>query len=154
MDTYLIDCNNLIHSIPEYKNKFSGNPDAVSNALIQTVNLLLGISNVIFFFDGFGSIKSSNVKYSNGKTADDLIRSCIENNYKKKKLIVISSDSSIRNLAKVCSCVVMESQEFWNSINLKRSKNLMQNTTNSKHKHEKPVNISKKEFNEFKKYFS
>jgi len=71
-------------------------------------------------------------------------------------LSVVSSDKYITRFAKVCGCSIQSSEEFWQRIDLKSShtkgKNINQNFIYDKN--EKPSGLSKKELEEFRKYFT
>lgn len=153
MNTIIIDSNNLLHKIPALKKSFSANPENAQLSLIETItSKLKRTAKVIFVFDGFGNIKRNNIVYSGKFTADKIIREYIEQNYNKTTLIVVSSDNEITNLARICGCVVTKSEDFYSSVtDEKHSKNI--NEPDYK-KDEKPAGMSKKDYNEFMKYFS
>ena len=110
--------------------------------------------NVIFFFDGFGDVKRSDIKYSNDKIADELMRTFIEKNYDKRNLTVVSSDRGITELARVCGCKVKTSEDYWKEIDhTTKGKNINQLYI-SPEESEKPERLSKKELDEFRKYFT
>jgi len=67
---------------------------------------------------------------------------------------VVSSDYGITNLAKMCGCEVKKSEDFWKELNSpSSSKNKSINQLLYKNG-EKPDRITKKELDEFKKYFT
>lgn len=153
----ILDGNNLIHKIPHLKELFLKDKESTQLALIEAVRTnFSGREKIIFVFDGFGNIKLEGVIYSKEITADEIIRKEIEQFSDHKKLKVISSDNSIRNLAKVCGCDVQKSEEFWSAVskreNLYEGRNINQNFIYDKP--EKPERISKKELKEFKNYFT
>ena len=154
MKTIVIDSNNLIHKVPEFKRLFSENPESAQLSLIDSVKSKANKNyKLIFIFDGFGNIRKNYVNYSGKKTADEVIRRYIEEYYEKKSLSVVTSDNEIQRLAKVCGCEVIKSEDFWNSINKENIKN--KNINHLLYKEgEKPDRISKKELEEFKKYFT
>lgn len=154
MKTFILDSNNLIHKIPELKKIFSGNAESAQLSLIESVKTKVNKNyKLIFVFDGFGSVKRSYVEYSGNKTADDVIRKYIEDNYNRKTICVVSSDAEIQRLAKVCGCEVKNSEVFWKEINPSPTKDKNINQLLYKD-NEKPDRISKKELDEFKKYFT
>jgi len=108
---------------------------------------------LIFVFDGFGNIRKNNVYYSGKISADEVIRKYIEENYDKRTLTVVSSDAEIQRLAKVCGCEVKKSEDFWKELNPSPTKRKNINQLLYK-EGEKPDRISKKELEEFKKYFT
>jgi predicted RNA-binding protein with PIN domain len=155
MKTIIIDGNNLIHKVPEYKKRFQENKEATALSLIESVKSKIKRTKIVFVFDGFGDIKMNNVIFSGKLTADEVIRKAIEDNYEKKQFTVISSDAGITGLARICGCEVKTSEEFWNEIKPKT----VQNNKNINQllyldENEKPERITKKELNEFKKYFT
>lgn len=146
----IIDGNNLLNKSPLVN---SGSDDRIT--LYEAVTSRLSKNeSVIFFFDGYGEIKKSNITYSNDKTADELIRIYIEKNYDKRKITVVSSDRGITDLAKVCGCTIKTSEEFWKEIDhVTKGKNINQLYIPPEEL-EKPEHISKKDLDEFRKYFT
>lgn len=157
MKTIIIDGNNLIHKVQHLKTLFMKEKTSAQLALIESVkSRLSGNEKVIFVFDGFGMIKGKDVIFSNEMTADEVIRNRIEKFNDHKKLKVVSSDNDIINLAKVCGCEVQKSEEFRNDINKTNSitagKNINQNFIYNDS--DKPERMSRKEIDEFRKYFT
>ncbi|MFA5403652.1 MAG: NYN domain-containing protein [Ignavibacteria bacterium] len=154
MKTIIIDSNNLIHKISELKKLFSENPESAQLTLIESVKYKVNRNyKLIFVFDGFSNIKRNYVVLSGYKTADDVIKKYIEENYSKKTLTIVSSDTEIQRLAKVCGCEVKKSEDFWKELNPSPTKGKNINQLLYKDG-EKPDRISKKELEEFKKYFT
>lgn len=154
MKTIIIDSNNLIHKIPEYRKLFLENPESVQLTLIESVkSKMKGNFEIIFVFDGFGNLKRKNVEYSGNNSADNVIRKFIEDNYIKKAIFVVSSDSEITRLAKICGCEIKKSEDFWRELNPHITKGKNINHLLYK-ENEKPDRISKKELEEYKKYFT
>lgn len=154
MKTIIIDCNNLIHKIPGLRNRISGQMDSVVLSLVEAVKSKVKNFRVIFVFDGFSDIKKNNVIFSGRFTADEVIRRYIEDNYEIESLTVVSSDKGITNLAKICGCEVKKSEDFWKELNppaSSKNKNINQLLDKNG---EKPERITKKELDEFKKYFT
>jgi len=154
MRTIVIDCNNLIHKIPAYKKKFREQKDAVALSLIESVKSKFNHNKIIFVFDGFSDIQINNVIFSGKITADEIIRKYIEENYYREPVSIVSSDTGITNLAKICGCEVKSSEEFWKELKpspKKKDKNINQLFYPDG---EKPDRITKKELDEFKKHFS
>ncbi|MBK8550732.1 MAG: NYN domain-containing protein [Ignavibacteria bacterium] len=157
MKTIIIDSNNLIHKVLYLKNLFMKDKESAQISLAETVKVRLSRNEkVIFVFDGFGKTERKDVIFSKELTADEIIRKKIENFSDHRKLKVVSSDTGITKLAKVCGCEVQSSESFWDEINKVRSetdgKNINQFYIYDKP--EKPDRLSKKELEEFKKYFS
>jgi predicted RNA-binding protein with PIN domain len=152
----IIDGNNLIHQISEYKKIFKENPSAIQSALIEKVKSGYKTKEkIIFVFDGFGELDYKNIIFAGAISADEVIRKIIEEKYQKETLTIVSSDYGITNLAKMCSCNVVNSKDFIKRIDNKGSlKNKNINQLLREDKTEKPGGMSKKDFNEFKKYFT
>jgi predicted RNA-binding protein with PIN domain len=154
LKTIVIDSNNLIHKISEMKRLFSENAESAQLTLIESIKSKVNKNyKLIFVFDGFGNIKRNYVEYSGKKTADDVIKKYIEDYYRKKTLMIVSSDAEIQRLAKVCGCEVKKSEDFWKDLNPSPTKGKNINQLLYK-EGEKPDRISKKELEEFKKYFT
>jgi len=154
MKILIIDGNNLIHKIPKYRKLFKLNPESVQLSLLESIRLKLGTDEkLILFFDGFGNIKSKEIRFSGSLTADELIKKYIEENYTKQKITVVSSDTGITGLAKVCCCKIIKSEDFLKEIKSseKEKRNINQLFLYDK---EKPEKINKTEFEEFRKYFT
>jgi predicted RNA-binding protein with PIN domain len=146
MEKIIIDGNNLMHKIPHINDSRKAVVEAVRSRTVK---------NVIFVFDGYGT-DTSNVRFSGSQTADAIIRQYVEVNSGNTDLTVVSSDTGITDLAKVCSCRVIKSEDFWNSISSDDSvtpdKNM--NQLYYYNDDEKPSGLSKKDIKEFKKYFT
>lgn len=146
MEKIIIDGNNLMHKIPHIQDSRKAVVEAVRSRTAK---------NVIFVFDGHGD-DSSHVRFSGSQTADALIRQCIEVNSGNTELTVVSSDTGITDLAKVCACRVVRSEDFWNSISANDGVTPDKNVNQLYHYNddEKPNGLSKKDMKEFKKYFT
>lgn len=158
MNTIIIDGNNLLHKIPSLKKNFTSNPDNTRRTLVEAVKGRMKIkAKIIFVFDGHSDDRVQNVIYSGTKTADEVIRKYIEDNYERNAIKVVSSDNEITSLAKVCGCEVSTTENFWNEINTSsptKGKNINQLYIYDKDEKEKPSGISKKDFNEYLKHFT
>jgi predicted RNA-binding protein with PIN domain len=154
MKTIIIDGNNLIHKIPSIKKTFLISPEAAQLSLVESVlSKHKSKDKIIFVFDGFGKISKENVIFSGKMSADEVIRKFIEDYYNKKIITIVSSDNDIIRLAKICACEVIKSEDFWNIQEKSplKGKNINQLLYKEG---EKPDRISKKELEEFKKYFT
>jgi hypothetical protein len=144
LKTIIIDGNNLLHKTNLRDRKTL--VEAVRSRISSNVKLK-------FFFDGVGDFASCDIIFSGKKTADELMRDFIEKSNKPTDLTVISSDNYITSLAKKCSCEIKSSEEFWGELSSPtKGKNINQNFIYNDL--EKPERMSKKEIDEFKKYFS
>jgi len=155
--TILIDGNNLIHKIPHLKKLFLKDMESAQLALIETIKSQKSkVDKIMIIFDGSGKINKPEVIYSKEITADEVIRNKIENFTNSKLLKIVSSDHEIINFAKVCGCQVMRSEDFWKKLSSDKSptegKDINQNYIYEEL--EKPERLSKKEIDEFKRYFS
>lgn len=157
MKTIIIDGNNLIHKVEKFKRQFLKDKEAAQIAMIEAVKAHLRKNEkAIFVFDGFGNLKKPDIIFSNEITADEVIRKTIEKFKNPKLLKVVSSDHNIIDFAKVCGCVILKSEDFWKELKTGNSptegKNINQNYIYDKL--EKPERMSKREIDEFKKYFT
>ncbi|MCC6551080.1 MAG: NYN domain-containing protein [Ignavibacteriaceae bacterium] len=122
MKIYLIDGNNLMLKLRRtaalWKNSKQGSRELLVSILLESPQLRK--AKVKIFFDGAenGRISSGTISlhYSGSKTADFFIRREIEQIKNPKLTSVISSDHEIMNLAKVCLCTVVTSEEFSRSL--------------------------------------
>lgn len=151
----IFDGNNLLHKHPQFKKGFKENPSGAQLLLIDKIRSHHNSKEkIIIVFDGFSEIKSSNVIFAGAKSADDVIRSMIEQYYSKEQITIVSSDYGITNLAKVCSCSVIKSEDYWKESESKKSSGNENINQNLRTDDEKPGGMSKKDFDEFKKYFT
>jgi len=148
MKSIIIDGNNLIHKIPHIKKVFLKDKISGIESLIEALRgRLLGYSSIKIVFDGHGKSVSKEAEFSGSKTADELIRTEIENHSNPKTLKVISSDYYILGLAKACGCMFQKSEEFWKDV-----KTIV--TDPPFIGNEKPENMSKKDLDLFRKFFT
>ena len=152
MRTVIIDGNNLLHKMQNLKKLFASNPESAQLSLYETVKGKLSKNDkLILVFDGFSSIKSSNIIFSGVKTADEIIRKYIEENYQKKSMAVISSDNEIISIAKACSCEILKSEDFVSEKKTLKNENINHLMPKDS---EKPEGMSKRDFDFFKNKFS
>jgi len=156
MKYVVIDGYNLLHKIPYLKNLLKENPDSAHMSLLEQVKRSLKSGEkLVLVLDGYSNFRSSNIIYSGNVTADEVIRTFIEDHYEKDSITVVSSDAYITNLASVCGCEVIKSEDF---VRLKNMDIKPAGRRERKEKpdedNEKPTDISKKDLDEFKKYFS
>lgn len=153
MRTIIIDANNLLHKVFKNKKVLSEN-DSDRLSLVESVkSRLRNHDKVIFVFDGHGDIGTSSIIFSGNQSADTVIRKFIENFNNHILLTVVSSDNEISGFAKVCGCKVQSSEMFWQTINNPaKDKNINQLFLYDKD--EKPTGMSRKDLNEFRKYFT
>jgi predicted RNA-binding protein with PIN domain len=153
MKTIIIDGNNLIHKVSYLKIAFYENPENAQLSLIESVlSKHKSKDKLIFVFDGFGKSTNKNVIFSGKVSADEIIRKYIEDNYNKKLITVVSSDGEIMRLAKICSCDAIKVEDFWTYLSKVPGGKPIE--TPKFKEPEKQEHMSKKELEEFKKYFS
>ncbi len=118
MQHYLIDGNNLIGKQSSLKSLQETDPQQSREKLTFILDryFVNRKYKVSLHFDGFekDKIRTAKMKivYSDNKTADEKIRQQIEYAKNPKKLVVITSDFSLGEFAKKCSCSVIKSEEF------------------------------------------
>ena len=152
MRTVIIDGNNLLHKMQNLKRLFKENPESAQLSLYESVKGKMSRNDkLVLVFDGFSNIKSANIIFSGVKTADDIIRKYIEDNYQKKSMAVISSDNEIISIARACSCEILKSEDFVSEKKTLKNKNINHLMPKDS---EKPEGMSKRDFDFFKNKFS
>jgi predicted RNA-binding protein with PIN domain len=123
MRHYIIDGNNLIGKIGALQNLQKKNKQSSREKLAFILeSYFLGKQNikVSLHFDGFSgeSIKVQNIRiiYSGKRTADDEIKSQIEQEKNRRNLIVVSSDHNLIEFARVCGCGWKACEDFSKEI--------------------------------------
>jgi predicted RNA-binding protein with PIN domain len=125
---YIIDGNNLIGKISELWVLQQKDRQLSRIKLVKYLDQYFANKNVkvSLHLDGYAAdpIPSSKVKinYSDNKTADSKIKKEIDNSKNPKVLLVVSSDHSVQNYAKVNSCAVLSSEDFNKMLKDKKSK--------------------------------
>ena len=125
---YIIDGNNLIGKISELWVLQQKDRQLSRIKLVKYLDQYFANKNVkvSLHLDGFASdpIPSSKIKinYSDNKTADNKIKKEIDNSKNPKVLLVVSSDHSVQNYAKVNSCTILSSEDFNKMLKDKKSK--------------------------------
>jgi len=123
---YIIDGNNLIGKM---KDLWALQKSDKQMSRIKLVKILDGYFRnrkvkVSLHLDGFAAdpIPSEKLKlyYSNNKSADSKIKEEIDNSTVTKTILVVSSDHSVQNYAKVNSCKIIKSEEFVRELNAKQ----------------------------------
>ena len=123
MRHYIIDGNNLIGKIASLQKLQKKNKQSSRDKLAFILeSYFLGKPNnkISLHYDGFPgqSIKIQNIRiiYSGKKTADDEIKSQIENEKNRRNLIIVSSDRNLKDFARVCGCDWMSCEDFAKAI--------------------------------------
>jgi len=147
MRHFIIDGNNLIGKMPALKSK---------NKITERENLAFILeryfskkkAKVSLHYDGHQTlpIKVTGIKifYSGSRTADEMIKQEIERSNNRKNIVLITSDTNLKEFARVCSCKVMNSEEFNNEIN----------SMNDKNEESKIIESLSRQTDEFKKLFN
>jgi len=149
MKHYIIDGNNLIGKIKRLSDLQNKDKQSAREQLVYLLqNYFSGKKiKVSLHFDGFENsrvnISNGKVIYSDSKTADEKIKDQISASKNRKEIIVISSDSGIRNYAKVCGCSLLTGEEFYKETAAK-------NESDDEEKRIKEMN----NIDEFKKLFN
>ena len=149
MKHYIIDGNNLIGKIKRLSDLQNKDKQSAREQLVYLLqNYFSGKKiKVSLHFDGFENsrvnISNGKVIYSDSKTADEKIKDQISASKNRKEIIVISSDSGIRNYAKVCGCSLLTGEEFYKETAAK-------NESDDEEKRIKEMNNT----DEFKKLFN
>jgi len=119
---YILDGNNLIGKIASIWELQKKDKQASREKLAIIVDRYFHNKkmNITLHFDGHmnDAIKTNNVriKYSENRTADDLIKNEIMNAKNPRTICVVSSDHNIMEFARVCGCTVKKSEIFASDI--------------------------------------
>ena len=118
MRKYIIDGNNLIGKIKSLQKLQKSDKQSAREklALILESYFHGKKAKVTLHFDGFQNIPikmtAAKIVYSENKTADDGIKSEISASKNPKLITLITSDSNLREFARVCSTSVISSEDF------------------------------------------
>ena len=123
MRHYIIDGNNLIGKIGSLQKLQKKDKKSSRDKLAFILeSYFIGKPNnkVSLHYDGFPgqSIRVQNIRiiYSGKKTADDEIKSQIEQEKNRRNIIVVSSDNNLKEFARVCGCDWISSEDFSKAI--------------------------------------
>lgn len=122
MITYLIDGNNVIGKDRQLNKIHKNDPTASREGLVFRVDRWAASKKikVVIFFDGHPKFAinstSAEIRYSGNKTADELIKSAIDQQRNTLNVFVISSDTEVFNYARVSRCNPVLSEEFCKSL--------------------------------------
>jgi predicted RNA-binding protein with PIN domain len=115
---YIIDGNNLIGRIKSLKKLQQNDKQSAREKIAFLIENYFHKKNlrISLHFDGYPNlpikISSAKILYSMNKTADEKIKAEISSYKNPKNLIVVTSDNNLKEFARVCSCVVISSEEF------------------------------------------
>jgi predicted RNA-binding protein with PIN domain len=125
MKHYIIDGNNLIgknKNLSELQRKDKQSSREQLLFILQSYFASKKIK-VSLHFDGFEKDKlnfsKGKIIYSASRSADEKIKEEINSIKNKREITIISSDSELRNYGKVCSCIVISSEDFLKEIEKK-----------------------------------
>jgi|YelNatPaOPRAMG01_1025707.scaffolds.fasta_scaffold00028_2 predicted RNA-binding protein with PIN domain len=150
MKIIIIDGNNLIGKSNLLREIQRKNKQIVREKLVLLLESFFQTkkNKVFLYFDGYENlpIKTNLFKiiYSDNYSADDKIRQQIENTKNTKNIILITSDRSLQNFARACSCDVISSENFLTEMN----------TTNEIDEEKAKTESMKNNIDEFKKLFN
>ena len=125
MKHYIIDGNNLIGKISSLQKIQQKDKQSSREKLAFMMDNYFHNKKAkcTIHFDGFAQqpikITYSKIIYSNNQTADNEIKKQIEMSKNRKNLVVVTSDNNLSEFAHVCSCTVMKSEEFANTLQRK-----------------------------------
>lgn len=153
-----------MHRLPNSKAKLKSD---YSNACLALINSVKNYSSrysaykFIIFFDGFTEAVAANhpaikLEWSFSRTADELIKSYISNNYERSNFTLVSSDTELHNFSRLHSLEIISSDEFIKLIdvcNVATNNSSKTNTTKNK-KGEKPNSAGRKEVSLMMKLFA
>ncbi|MFA8343930.1 MAG: NYN domain-containing protein [Rhodothermaceae bacterium] len=135
MKQYIIDGNNLIGKIKELRSLQKKDPQASREKLAFMLDRYFSckVQKATLHLDGFPAeaIRTTYVKieYSENKTADENIKFEIEISNNPKLLYVVTSDHNLMEFARVCSSVVIKSENFVKEINSNSRGDVEENLT-------------------------
>lgn len=124
---YIIDGNNLIGKISELWTLQNTDKQLSRVKLTKLIDQHFAgkKSKISLHFDGFAgdAIPStcSKIHYSGNKSADSKIKNEIDNAKTPHTIMVVSSDHSVQNYAKVSSCKVIKSEDFAKKLKQKKT---------------------------------
>lgn len=121
---YFIDGNNVIGKMTELQRLQASNKQRTREILAGMVDSYFRSKKhivVTIFFDGHPregvNVSHIQIKYSENKTADDLIKQSIDHSKNPKLITVVSSDNSVAGYARKSSCTVLLAEDFVKQLN-------------------------------------
>ena len=123
MKHFIIDGNNLIGkiaSLHKLQQKVKQSSREKLAFILESYFIGKPNNKVSLHYDGFEgqSIRLQRIRiiYSGKRTADDEIKSQIEQEKNRRTIIVISSDRNLKDFASVCDCDWMSCEDFAKDI--------------------------------------
>jgi predicted RNA-binding protein with PIN domain len=163
MSVFIIDANNIMHKDAELKSKIKKdylNACSAFLAQIRAYAYKYPSFKFVVVFDGFTEGLESNyanirVGWSFSRTADEVIKEYIRDEYTNKCLKLASSDTNLHNFAKIHSIDVYSAEDFLSMIKAKTATNKTIDSSKNTNlgKSEKPNSASRKEVNEMLRLF-
>ena len=153
MKHYLIDGNNLIGKIIFLHKLQQKDKQRSREKLAFMIDNFFHEkrAKITIHFDGFKNLpiklNQAKIVYSDNKSADDKIKNQIELAENRKNLVVITSDNNIQEFARVCSCLIIKSEEFARTIQSKKQddeKDIIEKMNNNLDEWEKLFDEGKK----------
>lgn len=129
MNHYIIDGNNLIGKIKSLQELQRKDKQSSREGLVNILNRYFAgkKTKLTLHLDGYPNLplylSKGKIAYSENQTADIKIREEIERSKNPKLIILVSSDQSLINYARVNSATVMKSEEFYKEIEKSQDKN-------------------------------
>lgn len=122
MNHYIIDGNNLIGKIKHLHLLQKKDKQSSREGLINVINRYFAGKkiNLSLHLDGYPNtplhLSHGKIVYSYKKTSDQMIRQEIDDSQNPKLITLVSSDHALINYAKVNSCTIIKSEEFYREI--------------------------------------
>ncbi len=119
---YIIDGNNLIGKIKSLQKLQSSDKQDAREKLAYLIDNYFNKKKftVSLHFDGYPNlpinITHARIIYSLKKSADEKIKEEISSQKNPKNIVLITSDSNLKEFARVCSCKVISAEDFASSI--------------------------------------
>ena len=129
MNHYIIDGNNLIGKIKSLQELQRKDKQLSREGLVNILNCYFAGKKLklTLHLDGFPNLPlhlfKGRITYSEHQAADIKIREEIERSKNPKLIILVSSDQSLMNYARVNSATVIKSEEFYKEIVKSQEKN-------------------------------
>jgi len=134
---YILDGYNILKKIPYISNRHLSKGRQSFLDLIKKFNLC-GKNEVTVVFDGRSDVVAPSHKsnfiilFSEGETADDLIKRIVKKSKNPKQVIVVSDDRELQFDVKKLSAKVISVKEFTKKIPTKKSREKLQDKTSLK----------------------
>lgn len=134
---YIIDGNNLIGKIKSLQKLQSSDKQAAREKLAYLIDNYFNKKKFIvsLHFDGYPNlpinITHAKIIYSLKRTADEKIKEEISSQKNPKNIVLITSDTNLKEFARVCSSTVISAEDFASSITVGGEQNEEEKRINS-----------------------